>query len=136
MSPVLECVVFKDGSPDVAYWGYLNNRDGVAVRAPGRRRTGSRPPPPSRSARRLRAGAGRGVFQTPFQAGSTTLVWTLTGQTATASAELPACNPTVELRKVVEPADDPGVFQLRINERGRGDGRQRDDERPTRRRRR
>ena len=28
---------------------------------------------------------------------------------------LPACNPTLELRKVTFPADDPGKFQLKIN---------------------
>ncbi len=63
----------------------------------------------------LRAGHQVGAFQTPFDASGGNLVWTLSGKTATASAGSKACNPTVELRKVTVPADDPGVFQLRIN---------------------
>ena len=56
-----------------------------------------------------------GVFQTPFDASRGSLVWSLSGIKRTASEGSPACNPTVELKKVTIPADDPGVFQLRIN---------------------
>ena len=69
-----------------------------------------------RSARRVRAWQPHtGVFQTPFQAGDGTLTWTLSERTAKANADSPACNPTLELRKVTFPADDPGKFQLKIN---------------------
>ena len=60
-------------------------------------------------------GTHTGVFQTPFQAGDGTLTWTLSERTAKANADSPACNPTLELRKVTFPADDPGKFQLKIN---------------------
>jgi hypothetical protein len=55
-----------------------------------------------------------GVVQTAFD-GADTITWTLAGQTATASSSSPACTPIIELRKVVAPAGDPGVFNLLLN---------------------
>ena len=64
-----------------------------------------------------------GVFQTPFEAEpGGTLAWTLAGETATAWADSDGCTAQVELRKVVIPADDPGVFNLLINGEVRATG--------------
>ena len=112
--PVLDCVLFKDGSPDVAYWGYVNAGDNeVTIRAGGERNRFSPTPDDRGQPDVFEEGRHIGVFQTPLQ--GATLVWHLLNHTATASEGSPACNPTVELRKVTIPADDPGVFQLRID---------------------
>ena len=72
----------------------------------------SRPGPADESS----SGSARSACSTtPFEAAAGNLVWSLSGKTATAGRGSKACNPTVELRKVIVPADDPGVFQLRIN---------------------
>ena len=116
VEPFLECVLFKDGSPDVAYWGYVNRgTEPVTIRA-GTRGNRFSPAPADRGQPDVfESGRKTGVFDTAFEAGSDPLVWTLAGKTASASSSSTACNPTVELRKVTVPADDPGVFQLRIN---------------------
>lgn len=112
LTPVLDCVLFKDGQQDVAYWGYANT-SGEVVRLDVGAKNMFAPAPEDRSQpTRFETGANHGVFQTPFDG---TLAWTLSGTTVTASARSPACTPTIELRKVTVPADDPGVFRLRIN---------------------
>ena len=115
VSPVLECVLFNDGQPDVAYWGYKNpNEYAVTIPfgdlnkfSPGKADQGQ----PTVFERERQVG----VFHTPFDASAGNLVWSLSGKTATAGQGSKACTPTIELRKVTVPADDPGVFQLRIN---------------------
>jgi uncharacterized repeat protein (TIGR01451 family) len=115
--PVLECVVFNASLPDLAVWGYVN-RSGGPVSIPVGPDNGFSPDPVDRGQPVVfEPGTLVGVFQTPFQAGRTTLRWTLSGETATASASSPRCTATVELRKVVVPPTDPGVFELRINGR-------------------
>jgi uncharacterized repeat protein (TIGR01451 family) len=117
VTPVLNCVVFNETSPDLADWGYVN-RSGGPVQIPVGSNNGFSPDPVYRGQPVVfEPGTLVGVFQTPFQAGSTTLRWTLAGETATASASSPRCTATVELRKVVVPSTDAGVFQLRINDR-------------------
>jgi hypothetical protein len=116
VTPVLECVLFDSGSPDVAYWGYSNPRATEVRIEAGSQANRFSPTPTDRGQPAVfEPGRHRGVFQTPLQAGRTTLAWNLTGRTASASEDSPACNPTVELRKVTIPANDTGVFQLRIN---------------------
>ena len=116
VSPVLECVLFNNGSPDVAYWGY-NNR----VARPSRSRwgtpTASRPRRPIGTSRTSSSRGGIGGVQHAVRDGRRWARVDLSGGSAAASASSPACNPTVELRKVTAPADDPGVFQLRIDRR-------------------
>ncbi len=115
VTPILDCVVFNASAPDLAVWGYANP-SGAAVRIPIGASNGFSPDPADRGQPDVfEPGKLVGVFQTPFQAGSTTLRWTLSGKTATASASSTRCTATVELRKVVVPATDPGVFELRIN---------------------
>ena len=114
--PFLECVLFDDASPDVAFWGYENTGGSevtITRGSEGNRFTpgaASRPGQPEV----FETGRHTGVFRTPFAAGATPLVWHLAGHDAAASDSSPACNPTVELRKVTIPANDAGVFQLRI----------------------
>ena len=129
--PALECVLFKDGSPDVAYWGYLNTgRDAVTVRA-GTAQNSFTPAPAVRGQPDVfEPGRVAGVFQTPFQAGSTTLVWTLTGQTAAAS-RAPRLQPDGRAEEGHDSRRRPGRLPAQDQRGGRGDGRQRDDERPT-----
>ena len=115
LAPILECVALNASGPDIAVWGYWNRSGDPAVVTVGRQThftpgNGNRGQPES-----FETGRYIGVFQTEFEATSTTLTWTLTGQKGEASADSQPCTATVELRKVVIPADDPGVFQLRLN---------------------
>ena len=115
VSPVLECVVFNDSGLDVAVWGYSNPTDDP-VTIPVGGQNGFTPEPQRRGQPTVfEPGRFVGVFQTPFEPASTTLVWNLSGRTATASSSSERCSSTIELRKVVVPSTDPGVFQLRLN---------------------
>jgi uncharacterized repeat protein (TIGR01451 family) len=116
LQPILECVLFSDGSPDVAFWGYENTGDSEVTIQRGSQRNRFAPAPAARPGQPEVFETGRhiGVFRTPFEAGGTPLVWHLAGHEQAASESSPACNPTVELRKVTVPASDPGVFELRI----------------------
>ena len=135
VSPVLECVVFNDGSPDVAVWGYLNRRP---IRSPipvgdptaSHRRRQDRGQPRCSS----RAGSS-GVFQTPFQAESTTLDWSLSGRTATASARSQRCTATARAEEGRRALDRPGRLRSASQQQRCRDRRQRNDDRPDRRRR-
>ena len=112
--PRLECVDFRDGAQDVAYWGY-ENTNSHPVSIPIGNQNRFRPDPEPRGQPTMfEAGRVVGQFSTRFEA-STPLTWDLSGNTATASASSPRCTATVELRKVVQPATDPGTFVLAIN---------------------
>ena len=118
VTPRVECVLFKDGQPDTVYWSY-NNRNGVVVEIPRDQNTfepdsANRPGKPPTT---FLDGDQVGAFTTDFDlSGGKTLVWHLTGQQATASAESDSCNATtIEVRKVTVPANDPGKFNLLIN---------------------
>ena len=116
LTPTLDCVLFKDGADDVAYWGYRNGSVNEVTIGAGSPSNRFAPGKPDRGQPDVfEPGTHTGVFQTPFQAGDGTLTWTLSERTAKANADSPACNPTLELRKVTFPADDPGKFQLKIN---------------------
>ncbi len=115
--PVLECVVFNATTPDIAVWGYANS-SGQPVSIPVGADNRFTPSPANRGQPEVfEPGRVVGVLQTPFQAGAATLQWTLSGETSTASSSSPRCTATVELRKVVVPPSDPGLFDLRINDR-------------------
>jgi uncharacterized repeat protein (TIGR01451 family) len=115
--PVLECVVFNASTPDLAVWSYVN-QSGQPVPIPVGTDNHFTPNPVDRGQPEVfEPGRVVGVLQTPFQAGAAPLRWTLSGETATASASSPRCTATVEVRKVVVPASDPGVFEFRINGR-------------------
>jgi hypothetical protein len=112
--PVLECVVFRSGAPDAAIWGYRNDND-FAVQVPTGAGNGFEPAPVDRGQPNVfEPGPWVGRFQTPF-GNVSTLTWTLAGQSATASSSSPRCTSIIELRKVVAPANDPGVFNLLLN---------------------
>jgi uncharacterized repeat protein (TIGR01451 family) len=119
VTPTLECVAFRDGAPDVAYWGYKNTNDHPVVIpkdddrdenffAPGRRDRGQ----PAV----FEVGTVVGQFETAFDA-SGTLTWTVAGRSVSADADSKPCTATLEVRKVVQPASDPGVFVLEVNDR-------------------
>jgi Domain of unknown function DUF11 len=115
VTPTLQCVVFRGGTPSFADWGY-SNTSGVPVVIPIGTKNQFTPSPAYRNQPiSFAAGAFTGVFQTAFGAGETALTWTLSGHTLTADASSPRCTATVELQKEVVPADDPGVFNLQIN---------------------
>ena len=112
--PVLDCVVFRNGAPDLAVWGYRNDNN-FAVDVPVGATNGFAPPPEGRGQPTLfEPGTQTGIFQTPF-GGAATLTWALAGQTANASSTSLRCTAIIELRKVVAPAGDPGVFNLLLN---------------------
>jgi uncharacterized repeat protein (TIGR01451 family) len=114
IAPVLECVVFRNGAPDQAVWGYRND-NGFAVTIPVGSANAFTPAPADRGQPTVfEPGSWNGVFQTPF-ASAATLTWTLAGQTAAASSSSDRCTAIIELRKVVAPAGDPGVFNLLLN---------------------
>lgn len=119
VTPTLECVAFRDGAPDVAYWGYKNTNDHAVVIptgddrdenffAPGRRDRGQ--------PEVFEVGTVVGQFTTAFDA-SATLTWTVSGRSVSADSDSKPCTATLEVRKVVQPAGDPGVFVLEINDR-------------------
>ena len=116
ISPVLECVVFQSGAPNVAVWGY-SNPNSFPVTIPIGATNGFAPAPQNRG-QPLVFHPGRlvGAFQTPF-AGATTLAWTVGRRTVTASSSSARCTATLELRKASVPANDPGYFNLQVNGR-------------------
>jgi len=113
--PIVECVLFNDGQPDVAYWGYTNTNTNEVSIPVGDRNKFSPGDRDRKQPTTFEKGHNADAVQTTFDASTGTLTWTLSGNTATASSSSKACNPTVEVRKVTIPTDDPGVFQLRIN---------------------
>jgi uncharacterized repeat protein (TIGR01451 family) len=113
--PELECVVFDDAGPDVAVWGYRNGT-GHQVTIPIGAQDRFTPGDASRGQpMRFEVGRQVGVFQTSFEANSGELVWHLGADTGMASAGSPRCTASVELRKIVVPASDPGAFDLKLN---------------------
>jgi hypothetical protein len=117
VTPILECVLFKDGQPDVAYWGYDNTNGHDVTFPPGTPENTFTPAPAIRGQpERFLAGHQVGAFTTDFDASSESLVWHLTGnESAAASASSPPCDATIELQKITVPSNDPGVFNLLIN---------------------
>ena len=116
VTPVLECVVFADGVPDQAVWGYLNP-NAFPVEIPLGPTNAFSPAPANRGQPAVfEPGRVVGQLQTPF-AGAAALAWTLGAETVGAGAGANRCTATVELRKVTEPAGDPGVFNLLVNGR-------------------
>jgi hypothetical protein len=112
--PMLECVVFRGNTPEQAVWGYRNDNAFAVQRAIGPE-NGFTPSPADRGQpQTFEPGRWTGTFQTPF-GGSQTLTWTLAGQTAAASSTSPRCTAIIEIRKVVAPANDPGVFNLLLD---------------------
>ncbi len=88
VSPVLECVVFNDGSPDVAVWGYENRTNNPITIPVGDATASFRRPAGRGQPTVFEPGRVVGVFTTPFEA-ETDLVWSLSGRIATASAGSP-----------------------------------------------
>ena len=112
--PDLECVVYQGGVPNRAVWGY-SNPNGFPVTIPIGATNGFAPEPPDRGQPHVfQPGSLVGAFETPF-AGASTLAWTVGTETVTASSSSTRCTPTLELRKVTVPADDPGFFNLQVN---------------------
>ena len=118
ITPELECVLFKDGQPDVAYWSYNNTNGHDVVIPQGDQNTfvPSSANGPAKPPTRFLAGHQVGAFTTDVPAGGS-LVWSLTGISSDpASADSESCNATtIEVRKVTVPANDPGKFILLIN---------------------
>ena len=108
--PMLECVLFRGSTPEQAVWGYRND-NAFAVLVPIGDANGFAPAPADRGQpKQFEPGRWTDSFQTPFG-----LTWTLAGHTATASSTSPRCTAIIELRKVLAPADDPGIFNLLLN---------------------
>ena len=114
VAPVLECVVLNGGVPQQAVWGYRNDND-FAVPIPIGSQNSFTPAPADRGQPdTFEPGSWSGVFTTQFGAASS-LAWSVGGQTVSASATSTRCSAVIVLRKVVAPAGDPGVFNLRLN---------------------
>jgi hypothetical protein len=112
--PILECVVFKNGAPERAVWGYRND-NAFPAPIPISSSNSFAPAPADRGQPTLfEPGRWTGIFETPFN-GAATLTWTLAGQTLTASSTSDRCSATLELRKATVPASDPGLFNLLVN---------------------
>ena len=112
--PMLECVAFRHGAPDVAVWGYSNPADFPVTITPGSGNGFSPDPVLRGQPSEFQAGRQIGAFQTPF-GNTATLSWKLGSKTVTASSTSNRCTATLELKKVTVPANDPGVFNLQIN---------------------
>ena len=118
VTPELECVLFKDGQPDTAYWGY-NNKNGGVVEIPIGEQNTFEPTSangPGKPPTTFLDGHQVGAFTTDFDlSGGKSLVWHLTGADVTASTGSEPCKATIEVRKVTVPSNDPGRFNLFIN---------------------
>ena len=90
VSPDLECVVFNEGSPDIAVWGYRNRTDNPVTIPVGDLNRFEPAPRDRRQPTVFEPGRFVGVFQTPFEAGSTTLVWSLSNRFGNGVLELAA----------------------------------------------
>jgi uncharacterized repeat protein (TIGR01451 family) len=123
VTPVLECVNRLPGGLLRAHFGYLN-RGSNTVGIPVGPRNAFTPEPANRGQPvRFRSGRVPDVFQVDFRG---TLVWRLTGRTATASATSRRCGPasgTLRIDKILLPNDDPGRFNLEIDGLPAGTGR-------------
>jgi uncharacterized repeat protein (TIGR01451 family) len=121
--PILECVDRLSDGMLLAHYGYLN-RGSSTVRVPVGPRNAFTPEPANRGQPvRFRPGRAADVFQVRF---SGTLVWTLTGETVSASAGSERCGPTsgtLRIDKILRPADDAGRFNLEIDGVPAGTGR-------------
>ena len=111
----LECVLFNDGQPDVAYWGYKNTNDHAVVIPIGDQNTfvaaANGPGPADEVPCRHQVGAFT-TASTPRRQPRLDAV--RKDRDRLGRARRPA-TATIELRKVTVPADDPGVFAARIN---------------------
>jgi uncharacterized repeat protein (TIGR01451 family) len=114
ITPELECVVSRAGQPNLAIWGYSNPNAFPVTVPPGE--TNGFSPAPANRGQPIVFQPGRlvGAFQTSF-AGATSLAWTVGRKTVTADSGSTRCTATLELRKVTVPADDPGQFNLLVN---------------------
>ncbi len=114
ITPELECVVSRAGQPNLAVWGY-SNPNAFPVSVPVGETNGFSPTPADRGQPIVfQPGHLVGAFQTSFQ-GAATLAWTVGKKTVTADTGSTRCTATLELRKVTVPADDPGLFNLLVN---------------------
>ncbi len=126
---MLECVLFKDGRPDVAYWGY-ENTSGTEVTIPA---GSEREPLRSRRGRpqateRVRGGKLHRRLPDTVRGGERTArVAARRAQGRPPPRSRRACNPTVELRKVDDPRRRPGRLPAPDQRRRRRDGRERGD---------
>jgi hypothetical protein len=112
--PLLECVLFRSGTPDQAFWGYRND-NAFAVTLPVGPGNDFAPSPQDRGQPTVfEPGTWAEEFATPFN-GAGSLTWTLMGQTVTASSNSSPCTGIILLRKVTAPTNDPGVFNLLLN---------------------
>ena len=116
-APVLECVFFKDGQPDMAKWGY-NNTNGGPVKIPiGEQNTfdpasanGHGKPPTT-----FFDGHQVGAFTTDMTSRAVEPRLAADRGGRNRLGQLAACNATIEVRKVTVPSNDPGRFNLFIN---------------------
>ena len=115
ITPELDCVVPRVGAPSLAVWGYSNpNAFPVTVPVRGRR-TASHPP--------RRTAASRSSFSPATSSGRSRHRSQAPPPSRGRSAERrscadsgsPRCTATLELNKVTVPADDPGLFNLLVN---------------------
>jgi hypothetical protein len=121
VTPRVECVLFRDGQPDTVYWGYNNKNGGLVTKDVGPDNTLD---PPSANApgappETFLEGDHADAFTTEFDlSAGKTLTWSLTGQPAIASSKSASCNATattIMVQKVTVPANDPGRFNLLID---------------------
>ena len=114
ITPELECVVFQNGAPSSAIWGY-SNPNVFPVTVPIGATNGFSPAPVDRGQPLVfEPGHLIGAFQTPFL-GAASLAWTVGNRTVQANSASTRCSATLVLNKVSVPANDPGFFNLQIN---------------------
>ena len=127
--PMLECVLFNDGQPDVAYWGYKNPNE-YAVTIPFGDLNKFSPGKADRASRRSSSGGPRRCVPHALRrlGRQPRLVAVREDRDRRSKARRPATRRSSSARSPM-PADDPGVFQLRDQQHGGCDRGQRDDER-------
>src|SRR5262249_30422484 len=123
VTPILECVEPLSGNSFRGHFGYLNTgNEAVTVRVGPR--NAFTPAPENRGQPvRFQPDRAPDVFQVDFQG---TITWRLTTHTASASADSKRCashSGTLRLDKILQPANDPGRFNLEIDGVPAGTGR-------------
>ena len=113
MVPLLECVEQLDGGKYLAHWGYENKND-TTVEATGDQNSFSPYLSDRGQPTAFAAGRVEDHFQVEFNGSE--LIWSLTGNKASASSNSKKCpGGSITITKRLVPKSDPGRFALRID---------------------
>ena len=120
VTPLLECVDQLANGKRRAHFGYVNSGGSTDVIPKGPRNKFDPLPHDRGQPDQFRTGRNIDVFQVEFE--SDELTWTLEGRRVQATSTSPSCNATLRIDKTLDPANDPGRFNLEIDGSVAGSG--------------